>query len=79
VGAPKADAGPDADLRRVYDEFQEARRRLGEHGEVPFDRFAARLRASRDQLMQKMGLRAVRFEVYVKEGKAAVKATPDRK
>jgi len=76
---PRAAADLEAELRRVYRDFQETKGRLGEPPDtVGFDRFAARLRQSRDQLVERMGIRSVRFEVYVKDGKAAVKATPDR-
>jgi hypothetical protein len=69
----------DAELKRVYRDFQETRARLGEPPDtVGFERFAARLKQSREQLIERMGIRSVRFEVYVKDGKAAVKATPDR-
>ena len=51
-----------------------------QHGEptegLTFDKFAGTLRKTRDQVMSKGGLREVRFAVYEKEGKAAIKAQP---
>ncbi|HET9623037.1 MAG TPA: MXAN_5187 C-terminal domain-containing protein [Kofleriaceae bacterium] len=41
-----------------------------------FERFAEKLIKNRDDLMAKTGCREVRFTVYVKDGKAALKATP---
>jgi hypothetical protein len=35
-----------------------------------------KLRKNKEQLMQKYSCRTVKFQVYVKEGKAALKATP---
>jgi len=69
----------EAEMQRVYRDFLETKRRLGEPPDtVGFEKFAGRLRASREQLVQRMGAKGVRFEVYVKDGRAAVKATPDR-
>jgi hypothetical protein len=45
---------------------------------VAYDRFREKLQRNRDQLVQKFGCRTVRFQVYVKDGKAAVRATPVR-
>jgi DUF2075 family protein len=41
-----------------------------------YERFAEKLIKNRDDLMMKTGCRDVRFTVYVKDGKAALKATP---
>jgi hypothetical protein len=41
-----------------------------------YDRFAEKLVKNRDDLMAKTGCREVRFTVYAKDGKAALKATP---
>jgi len=41
-----------------------------------YERFAEKLVKNRDDLMTKTGCRSVRFTVYVKDGKAALKATP---
>jgi hypothetical protein len=38
----------------------------------------AKLQSNRDQLIAKYSCRTARFSVYVKDGKAAIKATPVR-
>ena len=45
---------------------------------VAFDRFRQKLLKNREQLLEKYRCRSVKFQVYVKEGKAALKATPVR-
>ena len=43
---------------------------------LTYEKFAEKLVKNRDDLMAKTGCREVRFTVYVKDGKAALKATP---
>src|SRR5258707_4023414 len=77
--APKP-SDPDEDhFREVFDAFVSTRARCGEspYG-LNYQRFATKLRTNRDQLVQRYNCRTVRFQVYVKEGKAALKATPVR-
>jgi hypothetical protein len=63
----------------VFHEFLAVRERCGESGDgLTFEKFAGKLRKNRDQLVQKYGCRTVRFQVYVKDGRAALKATPVR-
>ena len=53
------------------------RERCGEGSDgLTYEKFVAKLRKNREQLVQKYACRTVRFQVYVKEGKAALKATP---
>lgn len=67
----------DSHFQDVFREFLETRERCGEVADgLTFDKFAAKLRKNKDQLMQKHNCKTVRFQVYVKEGKAALKATP---
>ena len=47
-------------------------------GELSFDKFAQRLEQSKKAVMQKHKCTDVRFEVYIKKGKAALKAMPAR-
>ncbi len=55
------------------------KRRCGESiDNLTYDRFLTKLRANRDALMAKHGCRTVKFQVYVKDGKAALKASPVR-
>ncbi|HZH04360.1 MAG TPA: MXAN_5187 C-terminal domain-containing protein [Myxococcaceae bacterium] len=66
-------------FQNVYQEFLQVRERCGEGPDgLTFERFVVKLRKNREQLVQKYQCRTVRFQVYVKEGKAALKATPVR-
>jgi hypothetical protein len=61
----------------VYREFCLTRERCGEPADnLTFEKFAAKLRKNKEALVQKYACKSVRFQVYVKEGKAALKATP---
>jgi hypothetical protein len=71
--------GDEVQWRAVFQEFLRTREECGESLEgLTWDRFRAKLAKNRDALTQKYACRAVRFQVYVKEGKAALKATPVR-
>jgi hypothetical protein len=53
--------------------------KCGEPSEgLTYDKFRLKLEKNKEQLVQKYGCRTVRFQVYVKEGRAALKATPVR-
>jgi hypothetical protein len=66
-------------FRKVYQDFLDLKRRCGEPTEnVTFEKFVAKLRDNRDQLIRKLGCKSVRFQVYIKDGKAALKASPVR-
>jgi hypothetical protein len=65
------------DFRRVFDDFIATRTQCGEALEgVTFDKFVIKLRQNRSQLIERYGCASVRFQVYIKDGKAALKATP---
>ncbi len=69
----------EAHWRVTYDEFLKVREQCGESRQtVPYDRFRQKLQKNREQLVAKYGCRTVRFQVYVKEGRAALKASPVR-
>jgi hypothetical protein len=73
-----ADDG-DAYFREVYGQFVAAKQSCGESvSGVTFEKFAEKLRRNRDELMARTGCRDVSFTVYVKDGKAALKASPVR-
>jgi hypothetical protein len=66
-------------FRQVFDQFVTLKRRCNEPtAGLTFARFSDKLRRNREELMQKTGCKEVRFTVYVKDGKAALKATPVR-
>jgi hypothetical protein len=62
---------------QTFDEFLRVREQCGEPSDgLTFDRFRVKLEKNKATLVQKYGCRTVRFQVYVKDGKAALKATP---
>lgn len=61
----------------VFREFVTTRERCGELADgLTYDKFVQKLRKNKEQLVTKYACKTVRFQVYVKEGKAALKATP---
>ncbi len=69
--------GVDPYFKQVFDQFVGLKRQCGEQVTgLTYEKFAEKLVKNRDDLMAKTGCREVRFTVYVKEGKAALKATP---
>ncbi len=67
----------DAHFQEVFRDFVTTRERCGEPADgLTFDKFVAKLRKNKEQLVAKYNCKTVRFQVYVKEGKAALKATP---
>ena len=68
-----------AHFAHVYDEFVQTKKACGEsQAGLTIDKFLQKLRDNKSQLVAKHGCRTVRFSVYVKDGKAALKATPVR-
>jgi len=84
AAAPQRPAAPPVDpdeahFQQVFREFLATRERCGESvGALTWEKFHAKLQKNREQLVAKYGCRTVRFTVYVKEGKAALKAAPVR-
>jgi hypothetical protein len=77
--APKPSDPDEEHFRKVFDAFLSTRAQCGESADgINYERFATKLRTNRDQLVQRYNCRTVRFHVYVKDGKAALKATPVR-
>ncbi|MEM1022267.1 MAG: MXAN_5187 C-terminal domain-containing protein [Myxococcota bacterium] len=65
--------------REVFAQFVDLRRRFGEPtADLVFEKFEKKLKRNRDQLVEKYGCKTVRFQVYEKGGKAALKASPVR-
>ena len=65
--------------RAVYQEFVNTKRQCGENVDgFTYEKFEVTLRKNRDTLIQRHGAARVRFSVYVKDGKAALKANPIR-
>jgi len=64
-------------FQEVFREFVLTRERCSEPSDgLTYDKFVQKLRKNKEQLVQKYACRTVKFQVYVKEGKAALKATP---
>jgi hypothetical protein len=77
--APAGAVAEEAHWHEVFQDFVKTRGECGEPSDgLTFDRFKAKLLKNREQLVQKYSCKSVRFQVYVKDGKAALKATPVR-
>jgi hypothetical protein len=78
--ASSSDLSPDeAHVREIFAEYLAARRETGEPtASLTLDKFRAKLDANRAQLIAKYSCRTARFSVYIKDGKAAIKASPVR-
>ena len=75
--APAAATRVDPYFKQIFDQFVSTKRSCNEPiAGLVYERFAEKLVKNREDLMQKTGCRDVRFTVYVKDGKAALKATP---
>jgi hypothetical protein len=75
---PGKGADSEADeWRRVYEEFVATKQQCGENVEgFTYEKFEQTLKKNQAALVQRHGAKRVKFSVYVKEGKAALKASP---
>jgi hypothetical protein len=65
--------------RETYDRFLELKVQLGEAATaMSFEKFAAKLKKNRADLVAKHNCKGVRFSVYEKDGKATIKASAIR-
>jgi hypothetical protein len=78
AGLLELDSPPaDPYFQQIFEQFVAVKQRCNEPTSgLVFERFAEKLVKNRDELIHRTGCREVRFTVYVKEGKAALKATP---
>jgi hypothetical protein len=73
----EATAMVDPYFKSVYDQFVAVKQSCNEPTTgLTYQKFSEKLIKNRDDLMAKTGCKEVRFTVYVKDGKAALKATP---
>lgn len=73
------EAGEIADWHNTFEEFLRTKKQCGEPTTgLTFEKFQTTLRKNRDQLMAKTKCKRVKFTVYVKDGRAALKASPVR-
>lgn len=74
---PETPVAVDPYFKQVYDQFLSVKQSCGEPtAGLTYQKFSEKLVRNRDDLMAKTGCKEVRFTVYVKDGKAALKATP---
>jgi hypothetical protein len=73
-----AQSEEDKHFQEVFRDFVATRERCHEPPDgITFEKFKTKLVKNKEQLLTKyQGCRSVRFQVYVKDGKAALKATP---
>ena len=73
-------ADPDeAHFQETFRQFVEMRQQTGEPADrVSYEKFVAKLRKNREELLAKHNARGVRFSVYMKDGRAAIKASAIR-
>ena len=75
--APSGPTRVDPHFKQVFEQFIATKKTCNEPTTgLVYERFAEKLVKNRDDLIAKTGCREVRFTVYVKDGKAALKATP---
>lgn len=61
----------------VYEEFIRVKKKNGEAVEgITFDKFQVTLRKNRDAIVQQHACKKVKFSVHVKDGRAALRASP---
>ena len=81
-GMPQLDSSAGEDdqedyFRQVFNEFVAIKKSCGENTDnITYDRFVAKLRKNRASLVERYSCSDVKFRVYIKDGKAALKATP---
>jgi hypothetical protein len=82
---PAPQAGPSlptpeeelAYFKKIHAEFVALKQKLGEQvDQLTFERFEVTLKKNRDALVARYGCKVVQFQVYEKDGKASLKATP---
>lgn len=69
----------DGEWRRVFADFLATKQQCGEStSSLTYEKFEVTLRKNRQAIIDKTGVSQVKFSVYVKDGKAALKASPIR-
>jgi len=72
-----SDAAVDPYFKQVFDQFVAVKQSCNEStAGLTIQKFSEKLIKNRDDLRAKTGCKDVKFTVYVKDGKAALKATP---
>jgi hypothetical protein len=77
TGEHAAVAADQAQWLSVYEDFIRTKKQCGEPTDgLTYEKFSHTLKKNRDALIQRHGCKRVKFSVYVKEGRASLKATP---
>jgi hypothetical protein len=77
TGGGVESSGEQAEWLNVFDDFVRTKKQCGEPTDgLTFEKFAQTLKKNRDALVQRHACKRVRFTVYVKDGRASLKATP---
>lgn len=70
-------AAEETHFREVYSQFLDMRRQCGEEtSDLSYEKFYQKLLKNRQQIVEKHSAKAVRFQVYKKDEKAALRAIP---
>lgn len=76
-GAPSGGGSETDDWRQVFEDFVALKKQCGESTDgFTYEKFEQTLKKNRDTLVSRHGAKRVKFSVYVKDGKAALKASP---
>jgi hypothetical protein len=76
-GAADGEGDELTEWQKVYEEFLAMKQECGEPtAGMTFEKFKSTLQRNKDALVQRHGVTRVKFTVYAKEGKAALKASP---
>lgn len=84
VGLPPAPAaaavnGANPEWRGVFEDFLATKQQCGEStASLTYEKFEVTLRKNQQAIVDRHGVTQVKFSVYVKDGKAALKASPVR-
>lgn len=77
TGENRAMHDDSAEWLSVYEDFIRTKKQCGEATDgLTYEKFSHTLKKNRDALIQRHGCKRVKFSVYVKEGRASLKATP---
>lgn len=81
AAGPRSGGAPSEEVewRQVFEEFVATKRNCGEPTEaLTYEKFEGTLRKNKAVIVQQHGVQRVKFTVYVKQGRAALKASPIR-
>ncbi len=77
--APAANGSANPEWRRIFEDFLATKQQCGEStASLTYEKFEVTLRKNQQAIIDRHGVSLVKFSVYVKDGKAALKASPIR-